>query len=184
MTFISAIVIFSWSLLTKMIAITFGYKAFFKVWFTGLLVGVLGGFLSQGIIFILLCGSFGIKTIPKLRIGKFFPHYNPTEDAWIQFLSLASLLVLATVVKAISVENTFFFLLMKMLVSIAFFSLLPLPWIPGGRIWFCSHYLYLFSIGYVALFGSLIMFSTFSVALFGGVIGGLAWMALFHMLQK
>lgn len=167
----------------KLISIALGYYSKFQVWYIGLILGVIGGVLFQGKLYLLLPGPVFIKTIPTLRINKYFSNYTFRDDSWIQFLSLAVILIFALVIKPFVEFNPVFQTLISMCVAFVLFSMIPLPFTAGGKILFASKFMYLFSVGYLVTFSALLMYSTFIPALFGGLLGGLLFMILFHLIQ-
>ncbi|MFA6088819.1 MAG: hypothetical protein WC755_03065 [Candidatus Woesearchaeota archaeon] len=167
----------------KFIAIALGYNAKFQVWYLGLLLGVLGGFVSQGKAYILIPGAAFLKTIPTIRINKYFSNYTFRDDAWIQFLGLAFMLIFALVLKPFVVYNPEFHTFISMCVALVLFSMLPLPYTPGGKIFFSSKFVYLFGVGYLVMFSVLLMQASFIAALFGGLIGGLMFLIVYHLIH-
>jgi len=182
MTVFSLILMFVFVLLLKMIGIALGYEVRFKLWYLGLLLGVFGGFITQGTLYMLLAGTSIVKPISHLRVGKYFGNYVLRDDAWINFLAFAGILVFALIIKPFTQINPIFNTFISMSVGLVLFGMLPLPFVPGGKIFFASHFLYLFSVGYLLLFAATLMFSTFIVALFAGLLGGLLFMLMYHLI--
>ena len=167
----------------KAVGIMLGYDVKFQIWYLGLLVGVMFGFLSKGAIYLLIPGAVFVKTIPSLRIGKYFSGYTFREDAWIHFLGLAFLLVFAMALKPFAAASPIFGTFIAMCIAVALFGMLPLPYLAGGKILFSSKFLYLFSVGYLIVFSAMLLYSTVLLTLFTSVVGGLLFMLCYHFIR-
>lgn len=184
LTFFSIVLMFVYVLSQKLVGIAMGYDVSYKIWYLGLLLGVLGGFISQGILFLLLPGAVFVKTIPHLRITKYFTSYDFLEDAWIHFMGLAFVLIFAVALKPFVALNPIFGTFIAMCVGLVLCSLLPIPYLAGGKIFFASVYLYAFTLGYLIIFSAMLLYSTFITTLFAAIIGGLAFLILYHLAHK
>jgi hypothetical protein len=180
---LSFVLMLVYMICVKFISISLGYFSKIQVWYLGLLIGVIAGVLFQGRVYFLIPGPVFIKTIPNLRLKKYFHDYDFRDDSWIQFLSLACILIFALVIKPFIAFNPVFKTFIAMCISFVLFNMIPLPYSAGGKILFASKFMYLFSVGYLVTFSALLFYASFIAALFGGVIGGLLFMILFHLIK-
>lgn len=143
-------------LVIKTQAIQWGYRAEFKLWWYGILIGLtlcfLSGSFTNGvgkvvIIWFLAPGGVFFHHLATHRLGWFRYGVNMTETGLCCILGSVSTIALAVLFKfLLYIFPGNLFLEKAMIVSLwyAFFSLLPIPPLNGSRIFFWSRVSYVF----------------------------------------
>ncbi|MBI2102790.1 hypothetical protein HYT55_03045 [Candidatus Woesearchaeota archaeon] len=167
----------------KMYAISQGYNAEFRIWWTGLLIMLVLIFLSLGRLPIIIVGTVVANLMVKQRLGEFRYGFSYKDNAmvslWGIYGNLIAALLFAIGLHFSPASYSFSKGIIINLVM-AFFSLLPLPQLDGLQIFFGSRPLYYLGIILVVL-ASLLLLSRTTVGLVIGVILG-AGMGIFYLL--
>lgn len=168
----------------RVIGLNFGYRVEYKMWWYGLLIGLLIAFVSRGYIWFLAPGGIFIHMLPQHRLGKF--RYGPNTTLF-SHTSLAGPIagilfgaILKTIdlwflhINSAAIQQIF-------LIGLVYgaYQLLPIPPLAGSRIFFASRLMYVFVassiIAYAILFAYLNIYS-FVFALF---IGAICWLIFY-----
>ncbi|HLD79193.1 MAG TPA: hypothetical protein VJA18_01400 [Candidatus Nanoarchaeia archaeon] len=156
----SVLVRLSWQ---KINALGKGYKAEFKGWWVGLIIGLIITFLSKGKITPVLMGSVVASFMVRHRLGSFRYGFSYFENALISFWGVIANLILSLIF-AIALyffpENTFFREALFFNWIMALCAILPLPQLDGLNIYFGSRGLYYLAIVIVAIAGILLLTQT------------------------
>lgn len=167
----------------KMYALSQGYNAEFKVWWTGLLIMLVLIFISLGRLPLILVGTVVANLMVKQRLGEFRYGFSYKDNAMIALWGIYGNLI-AAILFAIGLHfSPASYSFSKGIIInlvMAFFSLLPLPQLDGLQIFFGSRSLYYLGIIMVVLAGLLLLSKT-TVGLVISVIIGAA-MGIFYIL--
>jgi Zn-dependent protease len=157
--FLSAIVIVGIVLglqivVTKIQALQWGFRAEYKLWWYGIIIGLGVAFFSGTvinqaggafIIWFLAPGGIFFHHMSYHRLGWFRYGVNLTETALCCLLGSLSSIALAIVIKLllyIFPESLFLYKFLVVSLWLAFFSILPIPPLNGSRIFFWSRIAY------------------------------------------
>ena len=167
----------------KIYALSQGYNAEFKVWWTGLLIMLILAFISLGRLPVILVGTVVSSLMVKQRLGEFRYGFSYKDNAiiagWGVYGNLIAALFFALGLHAFP-QSYFFGKGVVLNLVMAFFSLLPLPQLDGLQIYFGSRMMYYLGIGLVLLAGVLLLSKTTIGLITAVVIGSI--IALFFIL--
>jgi Zn-dependent protease len=145
----------------KLQAIQYGYRAEFKIWWYGLMIGLGLAFLSASItggsgkfpvVWFLAPGGIFFHHLAVHRLGWFRYGVNQMETGHCYLMGSISTLVLAYIFKIllyIFPESQFFYKAMVVALWFALFTLLPIPPLVGSHMFFWSRLVYVFYLGIV-----------------------------------
>ncbi|MDO8660594.1 MAG: hypothetical protein Q7K43_01775, partial [Candidatus Woesearchaeota archaeon] len=149
----------------RLMAVHYGFRPVHEVWWTGLLLGVVLVFITQGKVQIFAASGIGISMLYQHRLGTSTTRYGPGihQHATIALTGLVANVLFAGVAKTIelwtgitlpALHNLFIFNLWY-----AGLNLIPIPPLDGSRIFYASRLLYVF------LVVALIAYSGFAIFL-------------------
>lgn len=173
----------------KMMALQWGYRAEFKLWWYGLLIGLGMAFFSASVtgslgkpfvIWFLAPGGIFFHHLSVHRLGWFRYGVNVIETGISCLVGSLSTLVLALIFKillSIFPESVFFYKGMVVSLWYAFFSMLPIPPLNGSRVFFYSRVTYAFMFGVVlgATFLIRANINILLIIIFSLIIGLIVW---------
>ncbi|MDO8740433.1 MAG: hypothetical protein Q7J54_02535 [Candidatus Woesearchaeota archaeon] len=181
----------------RIVGLIFGYKVEYKMWWYGLLIGLLlivmsasmkRGFPAFPYIWFLAPGGIFIHMLPQHRLGKF--RYGPNTNLF-SHTSLAGPIagiLFGTILKSIdlwfhlnsaAIQQIF-------LIGLIYgaYQLLPIPPLAGSRIFFASRLIYVFVatsiIAYAILFAWLNVYSF----IFALLIGAVCWLIFYVTFER
>lgn len=167
----------------RLMAIRKGYRVEYKMWFYGLIIALLVTFVTRGNIVLAFVGTTLIYHLEGHRLGKFRYGLNYKDLGVISLMGPLAMIILAFIFKLFSAVFTQSPLVDKMILAtllIACLSMLPLPWIDGGNVFFASRLLWVFA--FVALLiASVLLYFYSSIlgiiisAVFIGIICAIIW---------
>lgn len=147
----------------KVYALKEGYLAQFRGWWTGILIALLLGVISNGRLTLVLIGGAVSSLLIRHRLGEFRYGHSYLDNAKISFHGIAANLIL-TLIFAIGLyffPDSYVFgkgLWLNWIMAAC--TSLPLPQLDGLNIYFGSRPLYYATLGLVALFGILLLTET------------------------
>lgn len=172
---ISAIVFFVWLSAQKAYGLAKGYAVEYQVWWLGVFIALGLAFITLGKLPLVLIGGVGVTFLPKRRLGEQRYGFSYYQAGMIAFWGILGLMILA-IIFALGLRylpDSYFFakgltliLIMSVLLLVPFdllklkFPRLPAPHLPGLRILFASHILYLVAWITVILTGILLLTHT------------------------
>ena len=167
----------------RLMAIRKGYRVEYKMWFYGIIVALLITFVTRGNIVLAFIGTTLIYHLEGHRLGKFRYGLNYKDLGVISLMGPLAVLILAMVFKIISkflVESPLVNKMLLVCLLIACLSMLPLPWIDGGNVFFASRLLWVFS--FVSILVASVLLYVYSsilgiviAAVFVGIIFMIIW---------
>jgi len=171
----------------RLMGIRRGYKTEYKMWFWGLIAGVVITFATSGHFVLAFLGTVMVYHLEGQRLGSFRYGLNYRDLGIISLMGPLSMIILAVIFKAISLVSLSPLVDKAVIVCmlIACVNMLPLPWIDGGNVFFASRMLWVFSfIGIVAAAALLyFLHSIFGVvigAVFIAIIASVMWFVFFE----
>ncbi|MBI2135504.1 M50 family metallopeptidase [Candidatus Woesearchaeota archaeon] len=169
----------------RVIALIGGYRAEYRVWWYGLMFGLILTIVSRGKIWFLLPGGFIVDILQRHRLGHFRYGINYWIVGIIAFMGALANLLLAMIFKILMYipyfqGNPLLEKVVLVNVIYAIMSLLPLPGLGGINLLYASRITY-FSL-YPALIaaGLLTIYANVFIAVISFIIVGiLAWIIFF-----
>ena len=147
----------------KIYALSQGYLAEFKPWWTGLIIAVIVTFITIGRIPLIFIGGVVAALMVKQRLGEFRYGFSFFENAVISLWGILGN-ILAAIIFAIGLhflpQSYFFSKGLVMNIVMAFCALFPLPQLDGAQIYFGSRGGYYLAIGVVFLTALLLLTKT------------------------
>ena len=202
--FIRAIFVVGIVLLVQIVSIKayslrVGYRAEFKLWWYGLIIGLGLAFLSASltrgaakstIVWFLAPGGIFVHHLAIQRLGWFRYGVNVWNEAgWCLMYGIigtVGLSVLSKLLLYIFPGSGFLSKLMVVSLWFAFFSMLPIPPLIGSRLFFWSRPTYFFTFGIVIGFIILLQLSIplWSVFVFSLILGLIVWIFYLWRMAK
>lgn len=170
----------------KISSLYIGFSAEYKMWTTGLLIGLILALLTKGKWYIILPGSVLFTHLTVLRLGHFRYGLNYSTQGVLAITGPMANLIFATIFKTLAlwgIAPQFFNLLTFINLYYAVFTMLPLPRLDGAYMFFCSRNWYVvilfFLIGYILLYNI-----QFYSLIFAGLVGGIAWLVYYILFEE
>ena len=178
-----AFVLFFYLAAQRLMAIRKGYKVEYKMWFYGMIIALLVTFVTRGYIILGFVGTTIIYHLEGHRLGKFRYGLNYKDLGVISLMGPLAALLLAMFFKVISQFFTASPLVSKMVLVcllVACVSMIPLPWIDGGNVFFASRLLWVFTFVSILIASVLLYFYSsilgiIIAAVFIGIICAVIW---------
>jgi len=174
----------------RMASLYEGYFPEYKFWWYGLMFGLIIAFVSRGYVWLLLPGGMMFHMSTIHRTGEFRHGPNVFLLSKISIFGPISALIIAMLIKTpevwfgfsiISPEFVHNFFLFNM--ALAAYSLLPIPPLPGSKIFFESRLVYALVFGSFAGYAILVMLNIYSIIL-ALLIGIVVWAAFYIFFEK
>lgn len=183
---IAAITVFFRLSCQKIYGLSEGYKAEFKVWWTGIIITLVVAFISLGKLPLLLAGTMVSSFMVKLRLGEFRYGFSYLTNGVIAFWGILGNLILALMF-AIGLyffpESYFFAKGLIINVIMAWCSILPLPQLDGLSIYFASRGLYYIT-ALVVLLASVLLLTQTTAGLIIAIVLGLAGTLIYVLISS
>lgn len=172
----------------KLVAIYYGYKIEYRVWYFGLLLGIIVSLVSGGHLPIIMPGGITMMHLAKLRIGEFRYGLNTFEASLSALWGPLANIILAMLVKFFMwqvlgfefawVNQFFLFSLVY-----AFYTMLPIAPLAGVIAFYGSKLAYVFAtgamMGYILLIIILGQYSFFGAV----IIGAITWLMFYKYVK-
>ena len=162
--------------LQKIAALSWGYTAEFKVWWTGLVIALVVAFVSRGWVPLVLIGMMVSSFMVKQRLGEFRYGFSHSSNALVALWGVIASLIAATLfaVGLHILPQSYFFgqgLLMNLIMALC--ALLPLPQLEGLQIYFGSRGQYFSGVVATLLAATLLLTKTTAGLLITIILGSL-----------
>jgi hypothetical protein len=171
----------------KVAALKVGYIAEYRMWTTGLVIGVVIALLSGGKWYVLLPGGIFIQHMAIQRLGKFRYGLNVASMAPVAAAGPIANIVLATFAVAMSrqlhILPQFFDVIATVNFWFAIFMLLPLPRMPGLYVFFFSRLTYVFIFTTILTYIILTRFEIYSW-IFSILSGAACWFLYYMIVER
>ena len=173
----------------KLTAIQLGLKAEIKLWWYGLLGGLLVCLASNGAWTVYLASGVFIHHVPLQRVGKFRYYAGVWEWAKVALSGPLANVLLAGFIKTaqvwlelfnpVLVDQVFTFNLMY-----AAFSLFPIPPLDGSRVFYASRLVYVFCFAsFVSYVAMIVLVGVYSYV-FALLIGLASLIAFYYLVER
>lgn len=173
----------------RLVGILYGFRVEYKLWWYGLLFGVLIAFVTRGHVWVLIPGGIMIHIMKFHRIGWFRYGANFRAFSMISLFGPLANILFATFIKTLQiwfhlfpadsliVDRIFLFNL-----AFAAYNLLPIPPLDGSRVMYDSRLIYVFTFVAIATYALLAYFEIYSyiLALIAAVIG---WFLFYYYFE-
>jgi len=168
----------------KLISIKTGYKAKYKAWLLGLLIGLYICFISDGDWYLFLPGGIIISSIELHRIAKHRKMLRLRDKAFILFFGPFTFIVLAYLFRAFFISGASNLLVERAVIlnmALAVYTILPIPQIEalfprlhfketanlnGFEIFYWSKTVYVFSFLFIIVMTSMLFWTNIISAMF------------------
>ena len=169
-------------------ALQAGFRAEYKMWTWGLLVGLIFAFVSNGKLWFLLPGGIIIHHIAGHRIGWYRYGLNYFGVGVISLFAPISNILLVIIFKLInsSLNNPLINKLILLNIALAAWTMLPIPPLDGSRVFYGSRMLFAFSfITIIAAAALLYFIENVWLAIAGAIlIGIIGWLLNYIFLES
>jgi len=174
----------------RIIGLHSGFRIEYKLWWYGLILGIIITLVTRGSVWILLPGGIFLHHLAVHRLGYFRYGTNTLAMAMTGLAGSVSNILLATIIKTLElwfgfpVSSSLF--LSKLIIFnwiYALFNFIPIPPLDGALILFRSRLTFAFIFGTIAGYAVLILFGIFSFIL-ALIIGGLFWLIFYLVFEK
>lgn len=165
-----------------------GYNAEYKVWLTGLFIGLVFAFVSRGKIWVLLPGGIIIHHLAGHRLGHFRYELNYFQHGMVAVAGTISLITMAAFFKALNAAlySTLLEKLILFCIVFAIYDVLPIPPLTGSRLFFGSRMVYAFMFSTIVIAGILLLLDiNVLMAVFGSIaIGVICWLLYYLFFER
>ncbi|MFH1510924.1 MAG: hypothetical protein ABIF10_04470, partial [Candidatus Woesearchaeota archaeon] len=165
----------------RLIGLKIGYRVEYRIWWYGLLIGIVVMLLTRGKFWVLVPGSILVHHMQLHRLGKFRFGPNVFSFSMISLWGPLASIFFAAIVKTLQVwfglaifGEAFVDKLFMFNLWLAAYALLPIPPLAGSRIFFHSRAIYVFVAASVIAYAILISLGVFSFV-FAVLIGLAVW---------
>lgn len=161
----------------KIYALSTGYQAEFKVWWTGLIIAVVIAFITSKLIILIpliLIGGINAVFMVRQRLGEFRYGFSYMENGIIALWGVIGNIIMAIVfaVGAYVFPQSYFFSKGVMLnIIFAICALLPLPQLDGLNIFFGSRIMYVVAI-FMVLLSTVLLLTKTDIGLIAVIVIG------------
>ncbi|MBT4541045.1 hypothetical protein HOC35_06020 [Candidatus Woesearchaeota archaeon] len=184
--FIVTIIVFLYDLAHKVASIFMNIKAEYKMWSTGLLIGMVVTILSGGKFYIILPGGVFFHHLVVQRLGHFRYGLNYFTTGFLAAAGPLFLLLCATFFKTLAIGNiapVLFDRITFIALYFAIFTMLPFPRHDGAHMFFANRNWFViilfFLIGYIFMYKL-----HFYSLIFAVLIGLVAWLVFYIAFEK
>ncbi|MBW2964550.1 hypothetical protein KY363_03750 [Candidatus Woesearchaeota archaeon] len=171
----------------RVIALWLGYRTQFKAWITGLVIGLVVAFVSNGTLVFLAPGQLVFTHLPIHRLGKGYYELTYKHLGWVAMSGSIANMLFAVLLKIVYVATGIGVVQKLMMINIwiAIFDMLPIPPYNGSRTFFGSRYVYVFILGTLIGIAALLYYLSGIVPILGGIVlGALMLLVFFRFIDK
>jgi len=165
-----------------------GYKAEYKVWLTGLLIGLVFAFVSKGKIWVLIPGGILIHHLAGHRLGHVRYQLSYFAHGMVAVAGTVALITLAALFKIINANlaNPLIDKIILFCVVFAIYDIMPIPPLSGNRLFFGSRLVYVFMLVTIVVSGILLLLDiNVLMAVFGSIaIGIICWLLYYIFFER
>ena len=181
---IVALVLMIFNFVQKVAGLSLGYKVEYKMWTTGLFIGLILTFVSRGKIWVLLPGGIMLHHIAGHRLGHYRYNLNYFQHGMVAVAGTISLITLAAIFKVVNVfiGSDLLQKLILFCLILAIYDILPIPPLSGNRLFFGSRMVYAFMFSTIIAASILLMVSkNILMAILGSIIIGIICWLLYYI---
>tara|TARA_Y100000310_G_C20568902_1_gene756958 strand:+ start:27 stop:794 length:768 start_codon:yes stop_codon:yes gene_type:complete len=185
---IVTLVLLAYNAAQRIAGLSIGYKAEYKMWVPGLLVGLVFAFVSKGKIWVLLPGGIMIHHLAGHRLGHFRYGLGYFAHGMIAVAGTIALITIAALFKIINsnLGNPLLDKIILFCVIFAIYDILPIPPLSGSRLFFGSRMTYAFMFFTIVVAGILLILDiNVLMAVFGSIaIGIICWLLYYIFFER
>lgn len=172
----------------RMMALSLGFKAEHRIWWYGILFGLIVAALTGGKIRILAATGFIVYLLPVHRLGAFRYGPNLTTMSKIALAGPILNFIFSAIIKSFewagilspAISNKIFVLN----IAFAAWNLLPIPPLDGSKIFFNSRLTYVFLFGSVVSYVFMVYFLGIYSYVLALLIGSITWLLYYIFIEK
>jgi hypothetical protein len=172
----------------RIAGLSIGYRAEYKMWVPGLLIGLVFAFVSKGKIWVLLPGGIMIHHLAGHRLGHFRYGLGYFAHGMIAVAGTIALITIAALFKIINsnLGNPLLDKIILFCVIFAIYDILPIPPLSGSRLFFGSRMTYAFMFFTIVVAGILLILDiNVLMAVFGSIaIGIICWLLYYIFFER
>jgi hypothetical protein len=160
-----------------------GYRSQYKAWITGLVIGLVIAFVSNGSLLFLAPGILVITHLEIHRLGKGYYALSHKHLGWIAMSGPIANMLFAVILKTLYSTLGIPILQKAMLINIwiALYDMLPIPPYNGSRTFFGSRYVYVFVLGAMIGCAALLYYASRILPIIGAIILGALMLFVFFV---
>jgi Zn-dependent protease len=171
-----------------MTALSLGFRAEHRIWWYGILIGLIAVALTNGKLTFLAATGFIVYLLPVHRLGAFRYGPNITTIAKIALAGPLANIIFSALIKSIewagllspSISNKLFVLN----ISFAAWNLLPIPPLDGAKVFYNSRLTYVFVFGSIASYVFLVYFLNIYSYIIALLAGCIIWLLYYIFFEK
>ncbi len=172
----------------RMMALSLGFRAEHRIWWYGILIGLMIVALTGGKIEFLAATGFIVYLLPVHRLGAFRYGPNITTIAKIALAGPLANIFFSAVIKSLEWAGILGPALSGKLfvlnITFAAWNLLPIPPLDGSKILFNSRLTYVFLFGSIASYAFMVYFLSVYSYIIALLIGGLTWLLYYIFFES
>jgi Zn-dependent protease len=169
----------------RITALSTGFKAEYRIWIYGIIIGLVLTFVTKGKFLALIPGGMVVYHMAGLRLGAFRYGLNYWAQAMVALagpLANVMLIIIFKIMLYFLPGNSLLLAAITMNIWYTIINMLPIPPLDGSHLFFVSRLVYVFSFGTIAGFLILLYFYGIFVSfLLAIVIGFIVWLAFLKM---
>ncbi len=191
--YISAVILIAITLFVhhagqRMMALSLGFRAEHRIWWYGVLIGLMVVALTNGKIKFLAATGFIIYLLPVHRLGAFRYGPNITTMSKIALAGPIANFIFSAFIKSFEwagilsapISNKIFFLN----ITFAMWNLLPIPPLDGVKVFYNSRLTYAFLFGSIVSYVFMVYFLNFYSYIVALLIGCIVWLLYYIFIEK
>lgn len=167
-----------------------GFRVEYKIWWYGLVIGIIVTLLTRGHLWIILPGGIYLHHMAQHRLGYFRYGTNTLAMAMAALAGSIANILFVTAIKTTEVwfgfpvsSNLFLSKLVLFGWIYALFNLIPIPPLDGATILFRSRSLFVLLFGTIAGYAILVLLGVFSFVI-AFIIGIVCWLIFYVSFEK
>jgi Zn-dependent protease len=172
----------------RMMALALGFRAEHRIWWYGIVFGLLLVLLTNGRVKFLAATAMLVHLLPIHRLGAFRYGPNITTIAKIAMAGPILNILFSALIKSMEwmgllnpvVSNKLFILN----IAFAAYNLLPIPPLDGAHVMYYSRLTYAFMFGSIASYALMVYFLQVYSYIFALLFGGLVWILYYIFFEK
>ena len=185
---IVTLVMFIYNGAQRIAGLSVGYNVEYKMWATGLLIGLVVAFASRGKIWVLVPGGILIHHLAGHRLGYFRYGLGYFANGMISTAGSVAVISLAALFKIINtaVGSGLLDKLIVFCIVFAIYDMLPIPPLSGGKLVYGSRMTYAFMFCTIVIAGVLLLLdiNVFMAVLGSLVIGVILWLLYYIFFER
>jgi len=172
----------------RMTALSLGFRAEHRIWWYGILIGLIAVALTNGKVTFLAATGFIVYLLPMHRLGAFRYGPNITTIAKIALAGPLTSIFFSALIKSIEwaglLSPTISNKLFTLNIAFAAWNLLPIPPLDGAKIFYNSRLTYVFIFGSIASYVFMVYFLNIYSYIIALLIGCIVWLLYYIFFEK